>query len=79
MAREISKFVPLRCRTPYSILEGALKIDDLSKRCKEWRIPAVGLTDTNNVCAALEFSEKITGAGIQPIMGCTLSVDLESG
>lgn len=78
MAREISKFVPLRCRTPYSILEGALKIDDLSKRCKEWRIPAVGLTDTNNVCAALEFSEKMSGAGIQPIMGCTLSVDLES-
>ncbi len=78
MARAISQFVPLRCRTPYSILEGALKIEELAKRCKEWRIPAVGLTDTNNVCAALEFSEKMAGAGIQPIMGCTLSVDLES-
>lgn len=78
MAREISKFVPLRCRTPYSILEGALKIGDLSKRCKEWRIPAAGLTDTNNVCAALEFSEKMASTGIQPIMGCTLSVDLEA-
>ncbi len=79
MSRAVSKFIPLRCRTPYSILEGALKIDDLAKRCKEWRIPAVGLTDTNNVCAALEFSEKIANAGIQPIMGCTLSVSLETG
>ncbi|PHR93386.1 MAG: DNA polymerase III subunit alpha [Robiginitomaculum sp.] len=79
MARAVSKFVPLRCRTPYSILEGALKIDDLAKRCREWRIPAAGLTDTNNICAALEFSEKLTGAGIQPIMGCTLTVDIETG
>jgi len=77
MAREGSIYVPLRCRTPYSLLEGAIKIDDLVKRCKEWRIPAVGLTDTNNVCAALEFSEKLTSAGIQPIIGCTLTVDLE--
>ncbi|MCF6274432.1 MAG: DNA polymerase III subunit alpha, partial [Robiginitomaculum sp.] len=69
-------FVPLRCRTPYSLLEGALKIDELAARLREWRIPAAGLTDTNNICAALEYSEKMVGAGIQPIIGCTLSVYL---
>ena len=69
-------FVPLRCRTPYSLLEGALKIDDLTGRLREWRIPAAGLTDTNNICAALEYSEKMVEAGIQPIIGCTLSVYL---
>jgi DNA polymerase-3 subunit alpha len=79
MARAVSKFVPLRCRTPYSILEGALKIDDLAKRAREWRMAAVGMTDTNNICAALEFSEKLSGTGIQPIMGCTLTLDLETG
>ena len=69
-------FVPLRCRTPYSLLEGALKIDELAGRLREWRIPAAGLTDTNNICAALEYSEKMVGAGIQPIIGLTLSVYL---
>ena len=69
-------FVPLRCRTPYSLLEGAIKIGDLANRLREWRIPAAGLTDTNNMCAALEYSEKMVGAGIQPIIGCTLNVDL---
>ncbi len=69
-------FVPLRCRTPYSLLEGALKIDELAARLREWRIPAAGLTDTNNICAALEYSEKMVGVGIQPIIGCTLSVYL---
>jgi len=69
-------FVPLRCRTPYSLLEGALKIDELAARLREWRIPAAGLTDTNNICAALEYSEKMVDAGIQPIIGLTLSVYL---
>ena len=68
--------MPLRCRTPYSLLEGAIKIDDLAARLRELRIPAAGLTDTNNICAALEYSEKMVGAGIQPIIGCTLSVYL---
>ncbi len=72
----VSGFVPLRCRTPYSLLEGAIKIDELAGRLREWRIPAAGLTDTNNMCAALEYSEKMCAAGIQPIIGCTLMVDL---
>lgn len=72
-----AQFVPLRCRSPYSILEGATKIADLAKRAKEYRIPALGLTDTNNMCGALEFSGSVIGSGIQPIIGLTVSVDLE--
>ena len=73
----IAPYIELRARTPYSLLEGALKIDELAVRMRELRMPAVGLTDTNNMCAALEFSEKMCASGIQPIMGCTLMVDLE--
>ena len=40
-------------------------------------MPALGLTDTNNLCGALEFSEKMKAEGIQPIIGLTLSLDLE--
>src|SRR5690606_23405468 len=38
-------------------------------------MPALGLTDTNNLFGALEFSEKLAGAGIQPIVGCALATD----
>jgi len=69
-------FVPLRTRSPYSMLEGALKIKPLATRCAEWRYPAIGLADTNNLCGALEFSETITGFGLQPIIGVTLSMDI---
>ena len=71
-----AEYVPLRCRSPYSILEGALRIDALCKRAKEYRIPALALTDTTNMCGALEFSGTVAKAGIQPIIGVTLSVDI---
>jgi len=77
MASRKPIYVPLRCRSPYSMLEGALKIADTAKRAREWRMPAIGLTDTNNMCGALEFSGTMVGSGIQPVIGCTLSVDLE--
>lgn len=73
----MSSFVHLRSRTPYSMLEGALKMKETAARTREYRMPALAMTDTNNMCGALEFSEIMSKAGIQPIMGLTLSLDLE--
>lgn len=67
-------FVHLRVRSPYSLLEGAIRIKETVALCKAMSMPAAGLTDTNNLFGALEFSEELSGAGIQPIIGCTLSV-----
>ena len=75
MAVKTAQYVALRCRSPYSILEGAIHIDDLAKRAKEYRIPALALTDSVNMCGALEFSGKVTAAGLQPIIGVTLPMD----
>lgn len=69
-------YVPLRTRSPYSMLEGALKMKPLAARCADWRFPAVGLADTNNMCGALEFSDTLVGFGLQPIIGVTLSMDI---
>ena len=77
MSRPVRDFVHLRMRSPYSMLEGALKIDETAKRAVRYRQPALGITDTNNLCGALEFCEKVTGEGLQPIIGLTLTIDLE--
>jgi len=77
MAARQPVYVPLRCRSPYSMLEGALKIKPMAARCREMRMPALALTDSNNMCGALEISEILGGLGIQPIIGVTLSLDLE--
>ena len=68
------RFIHLRTHSEYSLLEGALRLKKLPELCKAVEMPAMALTDTNNMFAALEFSVAMSGAGIQPIIGC--QVDL---
>lgn len=68
-------FVHLHAHSAYSLLEGALTIARLAKLAKADRQPALALTDSDNMFGALEFSEKLAGEGIQPIVGCALSID----
>ncbi len=69
-------FVHLRSHSAYSVLEGAIQIAQLKDLCVRGAMPAIALTDTNNMFGALEFSETMAGAGVQPICGLTLSVHL---
>jgi hypothetical protein len=68
-------FVHLHLHSAYSLLEGALPLARILELATADRQPAVALTDTNNMFGALEFSAKMAGAGIQPIVGCALSID----
>jgi DNA polymerase-3 subunit alpha len=68
-------FVHLHVHSSYSLLEGALPIARLAELAKADRQPALALTDTDNMFGALEFSDKMAGVGIQPIIGCALAVD----
>ena len=68
-------FVHLHVHSSYSLLEGALPIARLAELAKADKQPALALTDTDNMFGALEFSEKLAGYGIQPIIGCALAVD----
>ena len=72
-------FVHLRVHSAYSLLEGALQIAKLADLCKSHAMPALGLTDTGNLFGALEFSEAMVKAGVQPIVGCTLAVEFGDG
>ena len=63
------KFNHLKVHTQYSICEGAIKIEDLKDFCKENKVSSLGLSDTSNLCGALEFAENISKVGTQPIIG----------
>ena len=67
------KFTDFKIHTQYSICEGAVKIDELANYCKENKIKAVGICDNLNLCGALEFSEKISKSGTQPIIGSQIN------
>ncbi|WP_284176999.1 DNA polymerase III subunit alpha [Rhabdaerophilum sp. SD176] len=68
-------FIHLHVHSSYSLLQGALQIGHLGKLAAADRMPALALTDTNNLFGALEFSEKMVGLGIQPIIGIEMLVD----
>ena len=66
-------FNHLKIHSQYSICEGAIKIDDLKDFSKDNKIRSLGLCDTSNLCGALEFAEKISKAGTQPIIGTQIN------
>lgn len=65
-------FVQLHVHSHNSFLSSTIKIADLVKRAKHENMPAVALTDTNNVFGAIEFYFACKDAGIKPILGCDL-------
>ena len=69
-------FNHLKIHSQYSICEGAAKIDDLQEYCKSNKIKSLGISDTSNLCGALEFAEKISKSGTQPIIGTQINFKL---
>jgi DNA polymerase-3 subunit alpha len=73
------QFIHLRARSAYSLLQSAVQVKTLIKAAVKYEMPALGLTDSNNLFGALEFSEAAAEAGIQPIIGVALDVKGEGG
>ena len=71
-------FNNIKIHTQYSICEGAIKIDDLAEFCKSKKIKSIGLADSYNLCGALEFSEKLSKVGTQPIIGTQINLRVQN-
>ena len=72
-------FVHLHVHSSFSLREGAMGIGKLITFAGADAQPALAITDTNNLFGALEFSEKASKAGLQPIIGIQLAVDFGDG
>ena len=68
------RFIHLRVHTEYSLLEGAVPVKKLVGLCAAQSMPAVAVTDSNAMFAALEFSTLAAGAAVQPIVGCQMAL-----
>ena len=73
----VQVFNNIKIHTQYSICEGAIKIDDLATHCKEHKIKNIGICDSFNLCGALEFAEKVSKSGTQPIIGTQINFYLQ--
>jgi DNA polymerase-3 subunit alpha len=73
----LADFVHLKVRSAYSLTEGANKVDKIVALAKEQGMPAVAVTDRNNLFGALEFAQYAAKGGVQPIVGCDLGIRRE--
>ncbi len=71
-------FVHLHVHTQYSMLDGAIRLQDLIRRSQEFDMPAVAVTDHGAMYGALQFYEKAKKAGIKPIIGCEFYISQTS-
>lgn len=64
------KFVHLRVHTAYSLAEGAIMLPMLIHKLHDMGVPAVAVTDSQNMFGGKAFSKYAAEEGIKPIMGC---------
>ncbi len=75
-AKTTPQFIHLHVHSAYSLSEGALKTDQLVDLVQTHNMPAVAVTDTNNLFGGMGFALKAAQSGIQPTIGCQLDVVL---
>jgi len=70
MSLDKADFIHLHVHTQYSLLDGAIRLDPLLERAKEFGMDSVAITDHGTMFGSVEFYEKSLKAGIKPIIGC---------
>ena len=72
-------FIHLRCLSSYSLSESTLKIQKLVQIAKKNNMPALAITDNNNMFGVFEFAQECINNNIQPIIGTSINfVDIQS-
>ena len=71
---EHSNFVHLHVHSQYSLLDGAIRFEEVLELAKKYRMTAVALTDHGNMFGAVDFYQKAIKHGIKPIVGCEVYV-----
>jgi DNA polymerase-3 subunit alpha len=69
-----SDFVHLHLHTQYSLLDGMIRLEDLFKKAREYKMPAIAITDHGNMFGAIDFYQQAYKHGVKPIIGCELYV-----
>ncbi|MDR2861143.1 MAG: DNA polymerase III subunit alpha [Syntrophobacterales bacterium] len=71
-------FVHLHVHTQYSLLDGAIRIEELCRKAQEYGMPAIAVTDHGNMFGAIDFYQQALKFNIKPILGCELYVAPQS-
>ncbi len=68
----MNRFVHLNLHTEYSVVDGLIRVKPLISKLTELGMPAVAITDKNNLYATIKLYKTAQSAGIKPIIGADL-------
>ena len=71
---EHSNFIHLHVHSQYSLLDGAIRFEEVCDLAKKYRMEALALTDHGNMFGVIEFYQMAIKHGIKPIVGCEIYV-----
>ena len=75
MTESQTQFVHLNLHTEHSLVDSIIRLPTLSQRLLDLKMPAVAMTDSVNLFAAVKFYNKLSGAGIKPLIGADVVVE----
>ena len=67
-------FIHLHLHTEYSLGDGLVKIDDLANMAASMNMPAMSVTEKNNVFSAVKFYRAMCERGIKPLIGADINL-----
>ena len=67
-------FIHLNLHTEYSLIDGLIRIDDLATVAADMNMPAIAVTEKNNVFSAIKFYRSMNNKGIKPLIGADLNL-----
>ena len=68
------EFYHLHLHSQYSLLDGAIRLDQLFPRLADLKMDSVAITDHGNMYGIIDFYKRAKNAGIKPIVGCEIYV-----
>ena len=74
MSAEKINYAELHCHSYYSFHDGASSLEELLVQAKEMHYKALALTDHDNLCGAMRFSQLTHSLGIHGIIGAELTL-----
>jgi len=69
-----ASFVHLRLHTEYSLVDSVVRVEELVDAVAAAGMPAVGISDQDNLFAMVKFYRAALARGVQPIIGVDLHV-----
>jgi DNA polymerase-3 subunit alpha len=74
----MKEFVHLHLHSQYSLLDGAIRFEELFPLARKYGMRSLALTDHGNMFGAIEFYQGAVSHGIKPIIGCEVYLAPES-